>query len=326
MSKSAILGFILLWVVPALARKHEAPAPQPEQFEIGRHSFFDFGPPFDFYEVFLVRPMPTGSSIERVTLTPPGSCTQPAKVEVAKIAVTESVSDLLNDANPCTIPDKELRRELKRCKNCLVFSGADVAMQIRCGSHDRIIHAQILDKDMFDPSPHTPNHTSWTMRVLTRMDRALGSSVMEQPVFPLTNGSKPLPDRSEMLGDLAAGKYDALFQGSPHKASQLYRMAQEPPRTPDVEVKMTPSVRPEVLAMPVYPAIARIARVEGTVIVTFRVSGDGSTAALIFRNGHPILRAAVERAAAVWKFPKEAAGQEFQATVVFKMNCSAETE
>jgi TonB family protein len=207
-----------------------------------------------------------------------------------------------------------------------VFSGADVSMQAKCGGQERIIRAQILDKDMFDPSPGTPKNTSWTMQLLSRMDHALGSSVMDRPVFSSTTGGQTSSGSSQMLRDLGLGKYDALFQGSPHKPSQLYRMAQEMPHTPDVEVQISPTVRPEVLTLPAYPPIARTARVEGTVIAKFTVIEDGSTSALIFKNGHPILRAAVERAASAWKFPKDAVGQELQATVVFKMNCSAETE
>ncbi len=28
----------------------------PDQFEIGRLTYFDFGPPFDYYEIFMIRP------------------------------------------------------------------------------------------------------------------------------------------------------------------------------------------------------------------------------------------------------------------------------
>ena len=326
MSKWALVLCSVILVRPATPRDHRAVASKPEQFEIARHSFFDFGPPFDVYELFSVRPTPTGSLIERVTLTPPVSCMQPAGIETAQISVNESVADFLGEANPCTIPAKELRRELKRCKKCMVFSGADVSMQAKCGGQERIIRAQILDKDMFDPSPGTPKNTSWTMQLLSRMDHALGSSVMDRPVFSSPTGGQTSSGNSQMLQDLTSGKYDALFQGGPHKPSQLYHMAQEMPRNPDVEVQISPTVRPEVLTLPAYPPIARSARVEGTVIAKFTVIEDGGTSALIFKNGHPILRAAVERAASAWKFPIGAVGQELQATVVFKMNCSAETE
>ena len=160
MQKAAACIFALV-VLLAFAEKPRVP--QPSQFEIARHTFFDFGPPFDFYELYLIRSTANGSSIERITLTPPGgSCMQPAKVETAAATLNEPLEVLLGKSNPCAIPDKELTRELKRCKKCVVFSGANVAMQAQCANHNRIIRANVLDRDMFDPAPNTPQHTSWT--------------------------------------------------------------------------------------------------------------------------------------------------------------------
>jgi hypothetical protein len=85
-------------------------AVQPGQFEIGRHTFFDCGPPFNFYEIFVVRPSPAGISVERITLTPPGQkCVAPAEVKAASASTSESVAQLLGDKNPCSIPEKALR-------------------------------------------------------------------------------------------------------------------------------------------------------------------------------------------------------------------------
>jgi hypothetical protein len=84
---------ILFLCDTAIAEDRNSKAPQPEQFEIGRLTFFDFGPPFDFYEIFIVRPATAGSSIERITLTPPGhECSSTAKIEVASALITESVT------------------------------------------------------------------------------------------------------------------------------------------------------------------------------------------------------------------------------------------
>jgi hypothetical protein len=53
---------------------------------------------------------------------------------------------------------KPLRRELKRCKKCLVFSGADVVLQVQCGTETCLIRTDILDKirdSRLAPSPMT---------------------------------------------------------------------------------------------------------------------------------------------------------------------------
>ena len=177
--QKAILGGCLLFAyvgaIPSLAQNHRSTSVLPEQFEIGRRTFFDFGPPFDFYEILIVRPDASGASVERILLTPPGDkCFAPAKVESAQAKISETVATLLGSKNPCTIPEKELSRERKRSKKGLVFSGADVAMQVRCGDRTRLIRSEILDRDMFDRAAHTPENTSWTMGLLDVNQQSCG--------------------------------------------------------------------------------------------------------------------------------------------------------
>lgn len=298
--------------------------PTPTEFAIGRHTFFDFGPPTDFYELFLVRPAPNGTSIERISLTPPGdACIQPASVEVANGSLANSVAELLGKTNPCAISKKELRRELKRCKKCMLFSGAHVVMQVQCGVATRIIRADILDKDMFDSAPQTPEHTSWTMKLLARIDHAVGAGVMDRPVFPIPKESQKNapPQDSQVLRDIGSGKYDELFHDAPDKPSDLYRAAQIRPPTPIVRLLSSAPFQPEVFAAPGYPPLARIARIGGTVNFAIDVSADGSATNFTVENGHLLLRGTTEKAVGDWKFSKDAAGQRIHAAIEFDTNC-----
>lgn len=313
--------------IPALARDRHPASPPPNQFEIGRRTSFDFGPPFNFYDVFLVRPTTNGASIERITLTPPGNaCVQPAKVEIRSTSVNESVAMLLGQVNPCTIPEKELHRELERCKKCLVFSGAYVAMQVQCGNQIRTIRSDILDKDMFDKAANTPEHTSWTMRLLTRLDQAAGPGVMEQPMFAIPGETKAPADSvpSEISGELSSGKYDALFEGAPDKPSDLYRASQKPLPAPTVRLLSSSPLQPELFVQPAYPPIPKLAHIEGSVSFKVWVNPDGSTKDFAVDSGHPMLREVVRQAVAGWKFPKGSADQHVQATIEFRLNCPVE--
>ena len=309
--------------VPASPRNRRPPASPPQEFEIGRHTFFDFGPPSDFYELFLVRTTGNDTSIERITLTPAGGCTQPAKVETASGKINAPIATLFGKTNPCAIPEKALRRELKRCKKCLVFSGADVAMQVQCGSTTRIIRSDILDKDMFDPAANTPEHTSWTMQLLGRIDQAVGPGAMDRPIFPVSEPeASPSPNlSSNALRDVNSGKYDLLFQKAPNKASDIYRAAQISPPKPSVQLVSSTPFQPQVIGMPAYPPLARAARIEGVVTFNIEIAPDGGTTNFIVDSGHPMLRETVKRAVAEWRFPKEAAGQKVQASIGFKTNC-----
>lgn len=301
------------------------PAPiQPNQFEIGRHTFFDFGPPTDYYEVFIVRPAKNGASIERITPTPPGNeCVSPAKIETASGFINESPAELLGSTNLCAIPEKELRRELKRCKHCLVFSGANVVVQAQCGDKTRLIRADILDRDIYSPTPKTPEHTSWIMRLVGTLDSAIGPGVMEKPMFQI-----PQPDEAPQsdvdsagLRDVGAGKYDALFERAPDKPSDLYRAARTPLSPPIARLVASIPVLPEVFVPPGYPPIARLARVEGSVSFTIDVDTEGAVTDPIIVSGHPLLVEAVKQAAVAWKFPRDTSRKHVHATVEFVLNC-----
>jgi TonB family protein len=310
----------------AAAREPKKEPALPHEFEMGRHTFFDFGPPFDFYEVILVRPAPSGSVIQRILLTPAGNaCVQPAKVETTSVTLQESVAELLGTANPCTIPEKELRRELKRCKKCMVFSGQNVTMQAKCGEQTRIIRSDILDRDLFDPAANTPTHTSWTMRLLSRLDRALGPGVMDKPAFFVADEDKsPVPNsNSDTFREIAAGKYDQLFPGTSDKPSALYREAQNQPPPPSVTLTSV-SVQPEVYPLPTYPLLAKLARIEGPVQVDMHVGSDGRVESVSVKSGHPMLIEPVKQAIKGWRFPQSAGEQDVQATVLFASNCTAE--
>jgi TonB family protein len=322
--RAIVLGVFVLYL-RVFAQDQHSPV-LPSQFEIGRHTFIDVGPPNDFYELLLVRPAPNGSTVERITLTPAGDrCIQPPKVEVANGTLVVSVADLLGTTDPCSIPEKELRRERKRCKNCLVFSGANVAMRVQCGSTTRIVRSDILDRDMFNPAPNTPEHTSWTMRLLSQIDGAVGPGVMDRPMFAIPGEEKRAVPAQESgtLADISAGKYDELFKSAHDKPSDLYRAAEIRPPAPTVRLVSSTPFQPGNFIQPAYPPLARLARIEGTVNFTVDVSPDGGVASFSVQSGHPWLRGATEKAVRGWKFSKEAAGQTIRAAVEFATNCPA---
>jgi hypothetical protein len=302
----------------------------PDQFTVGRHTFFDFGPPTDFYELFLVRPAATGSSIERISLTPPADiCIAPAKVEAVSASSSETPSELIGSRNPCAIPEKELRRELKRCKNCLVFSGAKVVMQVQCGTQTRMVRSDILDRDMFDASTKTPEHTSWTMALLKKMESVVGPGIIDkQRIFSIPEADEPPATKSDsgIFSELGAGRYDALFQGAPDKPSDLYRASQIPQPLPKVQLIRSVPFQPDALVQPVYPPLARMAHIEGPLSFNFVIDNDGGPSALTFESGHPLLRGAVAEAVKRWRYPKASAGQQIKATIEFILNCPVQSK
>lgn len=317
---------MLLTASVALTQTSSPKTQHPDQFLIGRHTFFDFGPPFDFYEVFSVHSTGSTTSIERITITPPGdTCTQHAQVETVKASVNESIMDLLGKTDPCAIPENDLRREIKRCKKCSVFSGADITMQVQCGQKTRRIRMNILDKDMFDPTVQTPKHTSWTMHLLGSLDQVMGTSVMDKPVFDLPKNNHSSLANADVgdLDDLRNGSFDFLFEKAPDKLSELFRESQNAVPAPTVKLVSSSPFSPISPVLPMYPPIAKAAHVNGLVHVQFDVTSTGNISNLAFIDEKYMLHKSVSAAVTDWKFPKEATGQRIEAVIEFNMNCPA---
>lgn len=322
--RPALIALVLLHVyATTLAKNRKPELPVPDRFAIGRDTFFDFGPPFHYVELLLVNPGSDGTSIERVILTHGYKCMLPPKIEVAKATIRKSVGELLGMTNPCTIPEEDLNRELKRRKHDLVFSGANISMQVQCGGQTRIIRSDILDRDMFDPHAGTPGRTQWTMGVLAQLDNALAPGVMDKPMITLPGSSAESGTSldSPTLHEILMGKYDLLFPGATDKPSQVYSSAMEPNASPAVSLIKSSPFQPTLAPLPQYPPIARLASLEGTFTFTVDVQPDGRTANFTVEQGAPLFRAAVEAASRGWVFPEQAAGQRVVATVEFALNC-----
>ena len=101
----------------------------------------------------------------------------------------------------------------------------------------------------------------------------------------------------------------------------MYRASQISLPTPDVRILSSQPFQPEKFELPGYPPIARLARIEGAVVVTFKVDANGAVTDTQFESGHPMLRPTVMNAVREWVFPKDAAGYRIKAAIDFKTNC-----
>lgn len=264
----------------------------------------------------------SGLAVERVLVAPPtGACGAVPTVEVEGGTLHESMRDLLGSKNPCLIPEKDLHRELERCKNCLKFSGVDVTMQLSCGGKPRQPRMDILDRDLFDSAPNTPENTSWTMGMLGRIDKVLGSGVWDKPIFAMGDAApKPGPN-TELVQEIREGKYDELF-GKGQLVSQIaLDAAKAPPPPLSVKIDSVYPTAPISAKLPVYPPIARAARVEGVVEIAFEINSEGKVVNVVVVDGPRMLQNAVTDTLPDWSFPQSAWGSSSRAVIRFKLNC-----
>lgn len=296
----------------------------PEKLVIAQHSFIDVGPPNDFYELIQIEPSADGVAVERTLITPEGqACIQPATVETRLVTLHQTFPAFLEGKNPCAIPEKELHKEVKRCKKCLVFSGINVKMQATCGGKQREIRMEILDRDMFDAHANTPEETSWTMRVLGEIDKATGPGGWDKPIFP-TGDQAPIAPKpeTETVRELREGKYDRLFGLSQLVSQVVSESEQPPPPAPSVELVSATPAMPVSLVLPkYYPPIAKVVRIEGFVTVKFDIDTSGNVENVSVEGVKTMLQGSAVEAVKQWKFPPDAYGKPGEAKLSFKLNC-----
>ncbi|MGA9585078.1 MAG: energy transducer TonB [Terracidiphilus sp.] len=322
------LGSVLLFGDICAAQKDNNQIKSPTEIVIARDSFIDVGPPFNYYDLTFLRSQAENTDVERISLTPPADACYPrAEIEVAHVLLKEPLSDLLENVNPCRISEKALKAELKRRNKGLVFSGMNVSIQVQCGARMRVIRADILDRDIFDEHPRTPQYTSWSRTIFEKLDKATGQSPWDKPVFAVDATPPAAPTlQSSALQAIADGKFDEIFGDVPDRPSGLYRLAQNPPRQPFIEMTKSDPVRPTIYVDPIFPPIAKAARVHGNVDFHMVIGSDGAAKDAAIDSGPKMLWQTTLDAIAKWKFAADDSGKAVQGSIRFGLNCSSDAK
>jgi hypothetical protein len=330
---------ILALLLPLGRAASAQDAPKPVKisgFVVGVDTYFDFGPPFHYYEIFIAAPMQGGTRVEKFTLTPAGhKCYAPAKTEYVENVTALSAKELLLTVDPCKISEKDLKREQKGNRKELNFSGANISLQVSCGGTARTIQASVLERDWFLAHPDTPKNTSWTLEVLGKLRSLTGPSVMEKPMFAIseTGPRAPLSADAASLEDLSSGKYDPLFPRSTDKVSEIYRASLVPLPQPRVTLVSSTPVEPTHFTLPVYPSLPWLAAHEEEPSAVLRVDPQGNVSAVEMYMGSNLFEGAVRDAVKDWKFPQAPPSadivdpsREVTVRLSFELNCKADED
>lgn len=296
-----------------------------QELVIGRETFFDFGPPFQYFDIYVVNRKNTGISLERASLTPEANkCYALAKVEFVEKSSPISIEELLSGKDPCQIPEKKLKKETKKQRRAMGFSGANMVFRVTCGSQIRTLRTGIGDKDWFDEKPDTPVNTSWTTQVLGKLDNIAGPTAMDKPVFDLNAAASdpPLVKNPVIAQKLAAGDYDDLFPGSTQKASAIYKASLVKAPEPTVSLTDSSPVKPTVFTLPPYPRLPLLAAHQGWARLHLMVAADGTVSTTTVYEGSKLFEGVVKDAVIGWKFPPDASEREVTVSLEFKLNCN----
>jgi TonB family protein len=305
-------------------------------FVVGVDTYFDFGPPLNYYEIFIVIPTQEGAKVEKFTLTPLAhKCYAPEKTEYVEKTTTLTVKELLAGEDPCAIREKDLKKEQTQKKHELNFSGANISLQVSRGGATRTIKTEVLERDWFLAHPGTPKDTGWTMELLNKLGSLTGPGVREKPAFAMTETGPvaPLSADPATLQDLAAGKYDSLFPNPEEKASDIYRGSLVPLPQPSVTLLSSTPMEPAHFTLPAYPRLPWLVQHEGEPSVALRIDSQGNVSAVEMYMGSKLFEGAVRDAVKDWKFPPAPPSTEMldpprEVTVrfSFQLNCKANEE
>lgn len=120
----------------------------------------------------------------------------------------------------------------------------------------------------------------------------------------------------DMLG---RGGFDDMFAKAPHRLSAIYADSQRAWPEPTAILKSATELWP-IGDVPIYPDIARLARIHGVVTISGSVMPDGSMMDPQV-SGHPVLTQAATARVAKWTFEPSAAERKFDGTIEYELNC-----
>jgi TonB family protein len=309
---------LLALLICSYAGAQEAVFPHKEIF-LAESDFIDTGPPFDFYNLYRLTATAHGTDIERVSITPAaGSCALPT-IEMKIAHMNDGLSNLLAGKDPCSIGERAARKEAKRCKHCLTFSGVHLSMQLSCGGTLRTIKYEVLDRNLFAEKPNTPAATSRSLDLLTTLNKAFGGGAFDKPVFSTAESQSAATPvtKDTLITSIANGDFDHLFG---EKVSQLYIDSLGKPRLPTIELVSAQPMQPIQASLPAYPPIARAAHVEGTISITLKIDPTGQVSDATYQSGPRLFETATTDAAKRWLFPQSPEKQE-TIDVTYRLNC-----
>ena len=257
-------------------------------------------------------------------MTPdPHMCSRSATVSVVQKKMKIRYEELLSVINPCELSVKQAKKESKRKEHVHGFAGEHSKVQFRCGSETRVLDVNVQESDIFDTRWKTPTLTAWFMKMVETLDKQTGSSMWDEPIFKLDAAEKPKHETQtepEILKEVAAGKYDKLFDG-PDLPSVMYRDAQVKIVEPTIQLVSSMPIMPNEITLPTYPPIAKAARVEGVVVVDFKIGEECKPMNLQVKSGPKMLEQTSKEAISKWKYCPAKKDQEVEVTFDFKLNC-----
>ncbi len=350
-----LVSFCMLMVCTsapsALVTPNDAAGLELRHFYAVSNTFWDNGPAWD-YRILEAREEGSDTLVRDIliisTQSPCGaSCTVKARI---KHLHNTNPADLVGENNPCAVDLRELRHEQRRAQRVLkhtpVFSYAKFTIVADCGGVESALQLPFLS---FPSGPHGPPRVAQLYDLLNNVERRVFgtehvfATSSDVKIFSDLEGEKEFDDDERagaaLVPELKSGAFDkALREGckGPECTSFGFKKVLETYVPPDQRTE--PSVswvsRPNYgfvkVALPKYPPLAKLARIDGDVELELQVDEQtGLITGVVATRGHPLLTRAAIDAARGWQFQlvqHPDAVKKCDVVLRFEMKCNQSRE
>jgi TonB family protein len=288
----------------------------PDTLTLVQHQTSDSGPSSSYLLLHLHR---TAGWLqgESVSLTPQ-VCLRPATAEYRTKQLPHSLERVLRKIDLCAIQQLALDTERLRSPRCSPWTTDRIVWQMQCGTENHVLDLD-LSCDAYEEHPEKYPRIAKMLKLVDTLQSAV-EGLPNNDECAVPSPSKPLDRSTPLFHDLYGGRYDSLFRDG-DKARTILEQAAHPPLPSSVEVFSVAPEMPTSVQLPVYPPIAKAARVEGIVTASFEVTTDGSVQRVSVAEGPVMLQRSVVEAIQKWRFPATANPPSGQASIRFQMNC-----
>lgn len=299
-----LLAISLLFAVQAVAQGSNASRQTSGNVYIVAEAVSDASP-FWFKYVLDLNPSADGVQARWIRIAPFGNGCSGVTVKAMSALIKETMSRLVQPGL-CSLSPVAVNNALARAKRPgSIWDTVGFGIVAHCGDSTRQLHLPLLDLIDMDRLKRESREAAGlydTYSTIVRSafpDKGFYQISQEQDLELQEQGSK-------LLSELRSGKFDAgLSAGSFAAILEDYKGVHADSQVLSTTVQLVSPSRETFVeyTSPIYPPLARQARLWGDVELELALGDDGQVSNILSARGNPLLVNSARESAVKWRFP-----------------------
>jgi TonB family protein len=318
---------VLLAVIATLAH-----AVEPSRFYIISESFSDFGPAY-YYRILDVQPQGNGSLIRYIRIAPGSVYCQRRIIQAVDTHVPDRApAQLVGTNNPCDVKPARLQTVIRKyTRRAGTFETISFGIVATCSGKTVGLALPISDTLKFEEVKSREPALAHLWDLASEVEKSVFGP---KDLFHDRNETDDLTFQragQQLVPDVISGQYDiglALAARGKLTFESLLFGYDGPIPLSEADRKYgtlldRSSYRFEQFVEPVYPPLAKMARIGGNVALQLTVNpATGAVEAVSATGGHALLKPSALDAAKKWRFePGSVPSGQVAATIDFSLGC-----